>query len=115
MYDQSRAQQPAGQPRSADPRRVSGPEPLVPAARRDEVASRLRHAINTFADDPREALEEAEAAYDEAVAQLVSALEERRRVLRAGWQEREGEQEQSDELRHALRQYRELTQRMLGL
>ncbi|MCT9079973.1 hypothetical protein [Streptomyces fulvoviolaceus] len=114
MYDQTRAQQPAGQaPRPAE-RRTPGPEPLLPSAERDKILVRLRHALNTFADTPREALEEAESAYDEATAQLVNALAERRGLLRAGWEEQDPGS-QSDELRHALRQYREITQRLLQL
>ncbi|MFL5994201.1 MAG: hypothetical protein ACJ736_07790 [Streptomyces sp.] len=113
MYDQTRAQQPASQPRGGE-RRAAGPEPLLPSGERDTVAVRLGHALNTFADSPLEALEEAESAFDEATAQLVNALAERRRVLRAGWQDQDPEA-QSDELRHALRQYREITQRLLHL
>jgi hypothetical protein len=114
MYDQTRAQQPAGQTRGPAERRPTGPEPLLPSAERDEIVLRLRHALNTFADTPREALEEAESAYDEAIAQLANALAERRRVLRAGWQDRDPGT-QSEELRLALRQYREITQRLLHL
>jgi hypothetical protein len=114
MYDQSRAQQPAGHTRVPAERRTVGPEPLVPPAERDKIVLRLGHALNTFPDTPREALEEAESAYDEATAQLMNALAERRRALRAGWAEQDPET-QSDEPRHALRQYREITQRMLGL
>jgi hypothetical protein len=113
MYDQSRAQQPASQPRGGE-RRTAGPEPLLPSSERDAIAVRLGHALNTFADTPLEALEEAESAFDEATAQLAKALAERRSVLRAGWQEQDPEA-QSDELRHALRQYREITQRLLHL
>jgi hypothetical protein len=114
MYDQSRAQQPAGHSRVPAERRTVGPEPLLPPAERDKIVLRLGHALNTFADSPREALEEAESAYDEATAKLVNALTERRRVLRAGWTEQDPGT-QSDEPRHALRQYREITQRLLGL
>jgi len=114
MYDQTRAQQPEDQPRGRAERRAAGPEPLLPSAERDTIAVRLGHALNTFADTPLEALEEAESAFDEATAQLVSALAERRRVLRAGWQDQDPDT-QSDELRHALRQYREMTQRLLHL
>ncbi|CAM5499396.1 hypothetical protein SCANM124S_04694 [Streptomyces canus] len=113
MYDQSRAQQPASQPRGGE-RRTAGPDPLLPSTERDAIAVRLGHALNTFADTPLEALEEAESAFDEATAQLANALAERRRVLRAGWQDQDPEA-QSDELRHALRQYREITQRLLHL
>ncbi|WP_329223576.1 hypothetical protein OG352_39385 [Streptomyces sp. NBC_01485] len=114
MYDQTRAQQPAGQTRGPAARRTAGPEPLLPSAERDKILLQLRHALNTFADTPREALEEAEGAYDEATAQLVNALTERRRLLRAGWDEQDPDA-QSEELRHALRQYREITQRLLQL
>ncbi|WP_329275633.1 hypothetical protein [Streptomyces sp. NBC_01451] len=114
MYDQTRAQQPASQTRGSAERRRPGPEPLLPADEQDKVLQRLQHALNTFADTPLKALEEAESAYDEATAQLVNALAEHRTLLRAGWQDQNPET-QSDELRLALRQYREITQRMLRL
>ena len=114
MYDQTRAQQSAGRTPGPAGRRSQGPEPLLSSIERDKVVRRLRHALNTFADTPFEALEEAESAYDEATAQLVNALAERRRLLRADWQDQDSET-QSDELRHALRQYREITQRLLQL
>lgn len=82
MYDQTRAQQPAGQPGSPAERRAPGPEPLLPLGDRDKIALRLGRALNTFTETPRQALEEAEGAYDEAAAQLVDALAERRRALR---------------------------------
>ncbi|MET7567691.1 hypothetical protein ABZT04_04200 [Streptomyces sp. NPDC005492] len=114
MYDQTRAQQPASQNRGSSERRTPGPEPLLPAGERDQVLQRLRHALNTFADAPGDALEEAESAYDEATAHLVKALAARRELLRAGWADQDPES-QSEELRHALRQYREITQRLLQL
>ncbi|SDM76523.1 hypothetical protein SAMN04487981_102508 [Streptomyces sp. cf386] len=114
MYDQTRAQQPAGQTQGPAERRTPGPEPLLPAAERDKILLRLRHALNTFADTPREALEEAESAYDEATAQLVNALAEQGRVLRADWQDRDPGT-QSEELRLAMRQYREIIQRLLHI
>ncbi|MFD8810647.1 hypothetical protein ACFV23_03910 [Streptomyces sp. NPDC059627] len=112
MYDQTRAQQPVERPQGPGGRRTTGPEPLLPSAEREEIVRRLGHAVNTFADTPREALEEAEGAFDEAAAQLAAALSEVRRVLRAGWQDRDPETD-SAELRASLRQYRELTQRLL--
>ncbi|MFE4667085.1 hypothetical protein ACFRI7_22760 [Streptomyces sp. NPDC056716] len=114
MYDQTRAQQPADQSRRTAERRGRGPEPLIPAAERDKTAVRLGHALNTFDESPLQALEEAESAYDEATAHLVAALAERRRVLRAAWEEQNPEAS-SAEFRIALRQYRELTQRVLHL
>ncbi|MGW7426652.1 hypothetical protein ACWGJB_42850 [Streptomyces sp. NPDC054813] len=112
MYDQTRAQQPADRSPASGGRRTTGPEPLLPPEERDEIVRRLGHAVNTFADTPREALAEAEGAFDEAAAQLTNALAELRQVLRTGWQDRDPETD-SAELRDALRQYREITQRLL--
>lgn len=114
MYDQTRAQQSAGHTPGPAGRRSPGPEPLLSSIDRDKAVRRLRHTLNTFADTPRQALDEAESAYDETTAQLVNALAERRRLLRADWQDQDSET-QSDELRHALRQYREITRRLLQL
>jgi hypothetical protein len=93
MYDQTRAQQPADRPPGAGAagRRTHGPEPLVPSDERDRIARRLGHAVNTFASTPDEALAEAEGAFDEATAALVDALAERRRVLRAAWEDQDPE------------------------
>ncbi|MFC8778804.1 hypothetical protein ACFTWR_06475 [Streptomyces nigra] len=114
MYDQTRAQQPAGQTQGPAERRSPDPEPLLPSDEQDKIAQHLRHALNIFAETPLEAPEVAESAYDEATAQLVNALAERRRVLRAGWQDRDPGT-QSEELRLTLRQYREVTQRLLHI
>jgi hypothetical protein len=112
MYDQTRAQQPADRLSGPGGRRATGPEPLLPSAERDEIVRRLGHAVNIFADTPREALEQAEDAFDEATDALVSALTERRRTLRVSWQDQDPGT-QSTELRFALREYREVTQRLL--
>jgi hypothetical protein len=133
MYDQNRARQSADQPRgAASARSAPGPAPLLPAEARDRIARRLGRAVNTFPDTPRESLEEAEAAFDEATAHLMEALAEQRRTLRAGWNAPDAGQDQdqdsgedsaqdpgsetrSAELHLALRQYREITQRLLRL
>ncbi|MET7357896.1 hypothetical protein ABZS76_05550 [Streptomyces sp. NPDC005562] len=114
MYDQTRAQQPADQPGARAERPAAGPEPLLPPDERDRITRRLGHSVNTFADTPREALEEADALLDEASAKLVEAIAERRRALRAGWQEQDLATE-SAEARLALRQYRETIQRLIRL
>jgi hypothetical protein len=114
MYDQTRAQQPPDKPRGAASHYAQIPEPLVPPAGRADLDKRLGHAVNVFADSPREALEEAENVFDEATALLVTALAERRESLRAGWTEGDPDT-LSDEYRLALRQYREVTQRLLRM
>ena len=103
MYDQTRAQQPADGPRGRAERRSPGPAPLFPSDERDRIARRLGRALNTFP-----------AAFDETTAQLMEALAEQRRALREGWQDHDPET-QSTELHLALRQYREITQRLLSL
>lgn len=85
MYDQTRAQQPADRPPDPAGRHAQGPEPLLPSDERDRIVRRLGHAVNAFTDAPREALEEAENAFDEATEALLNALAARRRVLRAGF------------------------------
>ncbi|OXS33872.1 hypothetical protein [Streptomyces sp. XY006] len=112
MYDQTRAQQPAGRAPGLAGRSTQGPEPLLSSDERDRIARRLGHAVNTFADAPDEALAEAESAFDEATAALVDALAERRRLLHAAWQDQDTEN-RSAELRVALREYREITGRLL--
>ncbi|GHB61839.1 hypothetical protein GCM10010377_61040 [Streptomyces viridiviolaceus] len=112
MYDQARAQQPPDRPSQRSEHRPAGPEPLLPADERDKITLRLRRALNEFADAPRQALEEAEVAYDDAVTQLANALAERGRALREDWEGRDPATH-PDELRHALREYREITQRLL--
>lgn len=114
MYDQTRARQSAGPTPGPAGHRSPNPEPLLPSDEQDKIVHSLRHALKTFADTPLDALEEAESAYDEATAQLVNALAERRRLLRVGWQDQNPDA-QSEELRHALRQYREITQKLLHI
>lgn len=114
MYDQARAQQPPDKVRGSTERRALGPESLLPADERDRLTLRLQEALNNFADRPLEALEVAEAIFDEAAAHLASSLAKRRSALHDGWQDHDAAT-QSDELRHAMRQYREITQRLLSI
>ncbi|WP_199827277.1 hypothetical protein [Streptomyces xylophagus] len=95
------------------PGRKPAPE-LVPPGDRDKLPLRLQQALNTFVDDPRQAVEEADAVFDEVVTQFTDSLAERRRVLRAGWQDQDTDP-QTEELRLTLRQYREITERLLHM
>ncbi|KAB1986533.1 hypothetical protein F8144_22570 [Streptomyces triticiradicis] len=93
------------------PDRRTGPE-LFPQDDRDKLTLRLQQALHTFVDSPRQAVEEADTAFDEVATQFTNSLTERRRVLRAGWQNTNA---QTEELRLALRQYREITERLLHM
>ncbi|WP_199840240.1 hypothetical protein [Streptomyces viridochromogenes] len=57
-------------------------------------------------------MEEADAVFDEVATRFTDALAERRRALRTGWQDPDTDV-QTEELRLALRQYREITDRLL--
>ncbi|KOT53567.1 hypothetical protein ADK43_28520 [Streptomyces rimosus subsp. rimosus] len=85
-------------------------EPLLPAEAREKLRQRLDHAVNGFVDRPREAVQEADGLYEELAALLPEALAARRRSLRTAWEQGNADTEQ---LRVALRHYRETAQRLL--
>ncbi|MFH8592464.1 MULTISPECIES: hypothetical protein [Streptomyces] len=102
---------PAGTPeQSGTPGMAGSAEPLLPAEAREKLRQRLDHAVNGFVDRPREAVQEADGLYEELAALLPEALAARRRSLRTTWEQGNADTEQ---LRVALRHYRETAQRLL--
>jgi hypothetical protein len=92
--------------------------PLLGADARDRLTARLHHAISGFVDGPHKAVEEADAVFDEAARHLADALARRRRALRQPWQQPAGgggTGEATEQLRLALREYKEATDRLLKL
>ncbi|MGW6023791.1 hypothetical protein [Streptomyces sp. NPDC055099] len=87
---------------------------LLPQDEHDKLGLRLQQALSTFVESPRQAVEEADSLFDDAVRHLTETLTERRRVLRASWQNHDTEAH-TEELRLALRQYREATERLLRI
>ncbi|WP_369243667.1 hypothetical protein [Streptomyces sp. R41] len=87
---------------------------LLPQGEHDKLTLRLQQALNTFVDSPRQAVEEADSVFDEVATHFTSTLTEQRRVLRSGWQDQETDT-QTEELRLALRSYREITERLLHM
>ncbi|MGI5531714.1 hypothetical protein ACQEVX_31335 [Streptomyces syringium] len=139
LYDKERAQQPPAEKRppttsrapqtpppvparhplepvtgAADPDRGPGSAKLFPQDGRDELTARLQRAVNTFLDDPRRAVGEAEGVFNAALTHVTDTLTERGRALRTGWKDRDTEAE-TEELRLVLRQYREITERLLRM
>ncbi|WP_406510670.1 hypothetical protein [Streptomyces sp. NBC_00212] len=134
LYDSERARQPATEgpdPTKQHAPRTTGPQPsqapgepftgaagseqrLLPAGERDKLAVRLQQAVNNFVDSPRHAVEEADGTVAEMVTLLTNALAERQRTLRANWQSQDTQAETED-LRIALRQYRETAERLLAI
>ncbi|WP_399498465.1 hypothetical protein [Streptomyces sp. P17] len=86
--------------------------PLLPREEYDKLETRLQHAMSGFVDEPRASVEEADKALEEITTRFTDALNQRRRTLRGSWQ---GDESASDteQLRLALRDYRELADRLL--
>ncbi|GAB2929234.1 hypothetical protein [Streptomyces heilongjiangensis] len=91
---------------------------LLPNEETDKLSLRLQHAVGGFVDGPRSAVEEADHVLEEAASRFTDAVNQRRRTLRATWESGGGERGSSadtEQLRLALRDYRELTERLLRL
>ncbi|MFD3740697.1 hypothetical protein [Streptomyces sp. NPDC058629] len=88
--------------------------PLFAADQRERFDARIHQAVAGFVENPRQAVQEADAAFDEVVAELTQALAERSRLLRT---DRDGERSEAgtEDLRIALQQYRDLTERLVRL
>lgn len=88
--------------------------PLVSRDDQDKLSQRMQQAVTDFVENPRRAVEQADSTFDSIVSGLTEALTERRRVLRAGWQEQDTEA-QTEELRIALQRYRDLSEQLLRI
>ncbi|OAH16397.1 hypothetical protein [Streptomyces jeddahensis] len=91
---------------------------LLPPDEREKLSVRLQHAVSAFVDSPRGAVEEADEVLHETVNRLTKTLAHRRRTIRTAWQSMgEGEERTADteQLRLALRDYRETAERLLRL
>ncbi|MEG8275671.1 hypothetical protein [Streptomyces sp. AHA2] len=92
---------------------------LFPHDASDKLGERLRHAVAGFVDGPRASVEEADQVLEEIAARFTEAVTERRRSLRRSWQTAESGRDTSasaadtEQLRLALKDYRELAERLL--
>ncbi|MDH6490685.1 hypothetical protein [Streptomyces sp. SAI-127] len=93
---------------------------LLPHEECDKLSTRLQHAVAGFVDEPRSAVEEADHVLEEVAARFTDAVKQRRRTLRNSWQTGDGGRDDkavgagdTEQLRLALRDYRELTERLL--
>lgn len=89
-------------------------EALLPEGRRAELELRLQESLTTFVEDPRRAVREADAVFEEATNELTEALVELRRSLRSSCPDQLGGTG-TEELRRALQQYRDTAERLLRL
>ncbi|MBT2382966.1 hypothetical protein [Streptomyces sp. ISL-11] len=88
--------------------------PLLPAAERDALTTRLQQAMNGFIDGPRGAVEEVDTVFDTLTARLGDLLGERRRTLRTAWHE-DAARPGTEDLRLVLLDYRRLVERLLSV
>ncbi|MET8575025.1 hypothetical protein [Streptomyces sp. NPDC005012] len=92
---------------------------LLPHEDTEKLNQRLHHAVGGFVDEPRGSVGEAEKVLDEVAERLTSCLTARRRTLRTAWQslgdETADPAADTEQLRLILRDYRELTGRLLRL
>lgn len=90
--------------------------PLFSPEEQEAFATRIQQAVTGFVEDPHRAVQEADATFDEVVASLGAALEERGRRLRAGKDGNEAAAgAETEDLRIALQRYRDLTERLVRL
>ncbi|MCD9872674.1 hypothetical protein [Streptomyces guryensis] len=82
---------------------------LLPHDECDKLELRLRQAVSGFVDGPRGSVEEADHVVEEIAGRFTEALTRRRRTLRMSWQDGED----TEQLRLALRDYRNLAERLL--
>ncbi|WP_329534385.1 hypothetical protein OG568_34540 [Streptomyces sp. NBC_01450] len=111
----------AGRQESAAGQRDTGPQgngdgALLSHDECDKYALRLQHAVGGFVDGPRASVEEADHVLEELTTEFTDAMTRRRRTLRTTWQAAgEGDTADTEKLRLALRDYREVTERLLHL
>ncbi|MFI8187747.1 hypothetical protein ACIF8T_02880 [Streptomyces sp. NPDC085946] len=92
---------------------------LLPHEESDTLAARLQHAVAEFVDKPQAAVEEADHVLEELASRFTDAVTQRRRTLRRSWQSadagggRPTTNADTEQLRLALRDYRELAERLL--
>ncbi|WP_234328923.1 MULTISPECIES: hypothetical protein [unclassified Streptomyces] len=91
--------------------------PLLPHEETEQWERRLREVVAGFVDEPRQAVEQADHTVEQIAARFAEAVTRRRRTLRMSWEGTEGRgpaaETDTEQLRLALRDYRELAERLL--
>lgn len=89
---------------------VTDDEPLF--ADIDDLGSRWTDIQAAFVDDPRHAIENADALVADVMDRVTRRLTEQRELLEGTW--RRGEEASTEDLRVALQHYRSFFQRLLA-
>ncbi|MEX3100161.1 MULTISPECIES: hypothetical protein [unclassified Streptomyces] len=107
---------PAAALKTGEPREKGYGSPLIPRDECDKLELKMRHALAGFVDEPREAVAEADQVLEELATRFTEAITRRRRTVRGAWQAGDGGAPatgDTEQLRLALRDYRELCDRLL--
>jgi hypothetical protein len=88
-------------------------EPLFADVTLSGLRSRWDDVQAAFVDDPKECVQKADALVAQVVEQLTTGFSEARSRLEAQWDR--GEQASTEDLRLALKRYREFFQRLLSV
>ncbi|MEW1995410.1 hypothetical protein ACFWFH_00920 [Streptomyces coelicoflavus] len=92
---------------------------LLPPGASERLGERLHHAVAGFVDAPRASVEEADRVLEEVAAAFTDAVAHRRQTLRTSWHEPgeggDATSTDTEQLRLALRDYRELADRLMRL
>ncbi|MFE1030915.1 hypothetical protein ACFW40_03280 [Streptomyces sp. NPDC058807] len=92
---------------------------LLPHDECDKLGQRLQHAVAGFVDAPRASVEEADRVLEELTARFTDAVAHRRRTVRTSWHDTDPDDRatstDTEQLRLALRDYRELADRLMRL
>ncbi|MFJ2262736.1 hypothetical protein ACIOKD_31275 [Streptomyces sp. NPDC087844] len=88
---------------------------LMPHDEGDKWSLRLQHAVAGFVDGPRGSVEEADQVLQEVAERFTDAVTQRRRALSTSWQNSADDTADTEQLRLALKDYRELTERLLKI
>jgi hypothetical protein len=105
-----------GEPEAAPDEREGAPAddtgPLLPERQGSEYMSRWEAIQVTFVDDPRHAVEEADALVATVMQQLADGFAHEREGLEGQWSR--GEDVSTEDLRVALQRYRSFFRRLLS-
>ncbi|MFH0244544.1 hypothetical protein ACGRHY_19510 [Streptomyces sp. HK10] len=87
---------------------------LLTPEERERFGRRLHDAVTGFVDGPRRSVEEADTVFEEISRRITELLAEHHRELREPWHG-EDSAERTEDLRRALREYRDAADRLLRL
>ncbi|GHH17464.1 hypothetical protein [Streptomyces rubradiris] len=108
---------PVAAPATAQPAPSGHGSPLIAREEVEEWQRRMREVVGGFVDQPKGAVERADRTLEEIAARFSEAVTRRRRTLRMSWEGAEergtGADTDTEQLRLALRDYRELAERLL--